>query len=171
MGFVRTLQTKKKDVFDQYILTSITTQLVVQFVKTRKKTNYQSTIETLLNVGIGLYIYHTTKSKKRAKFLTDLNVTISYDKIIDIRKDIAANAIKKSKENDDVFVPLSLVNNESTFFAIDNTDLKIDTVDGKDQLHGTEIAAYQQQLQNQTNVPIFQILCLESHPLCHNINM
>ena len=133
MGFVRTLQTKKKDVFDQYILTSITTQLVVQFVKTRKKTNYQSTIETLLNVGIGLYIYHTTKSKKRAKFLTDLNVTISYDKIIDIRKDIAANAIKKSKENDDVFVPLSLVNNESTFFAIDDIDLKIDAVDDKNQ--------------------------------------
>ena len=64
MGFVRTLQTKKKDVFDQYILTSITTQLVVQFVKTRKKTNYQSTIETLLNVGIGLYIYITPQKAR-----------------------------------------------------------------------------------------------------------
>ena len=40
--------------------------------------------------------------------------------------------------------------------------LKIDTVDGKDQLHGTAIAVYQQQLQNQTKVPIFQVLYLES---------
>ena len=31
------------------------------------------------------------------------------------------------------------------FFAIDNTDMKIDTVDGKNQLHGTAIAVYQQQ--------------------------
>ena len=48
------------------------------------------------------------------------------------------------------------------FFAIDNTDLKIDTVNGNDQLHETAIAVYQQQLQNQKKVPIFQVLCLES---------
>ena len=74
----------------------------------------------------------------------DLNVSISYDKIIDIKKDIPANIIESSKENEGIFVPSSLVNNEPMFFAIDNTDLKIDTVDGNDQLHGTAIAVYQQ---------------------------
>ena len=152
-------------------LTSIIMQLVVQFVKTPKQTNYQSnnkgastynTIETPLNVSIGLYVYHSTRSKKLIKFLLDLNVSISYHKIIDIKKNIAANIIEKSKENDGVFVPSSLVNNEPALFAIDNTDLKIDIVDGKDQLHETAIAVYQQQLQNQTKVPIFQVLCLES---------
>ena len=92
----------------------------------------------------------------------DLNVSISYDKIIDIKKDIPANIIESSKENEGIFVPSSLVNNEPMFFAIDNTDLKIDTVDGNDQLHGTAIAVYQQKLQNQKKVPIFQVLCLES---------
>ena len=33
------------------------------------------------------------------------------------------------------------------YFAIDNADLKIDTPDGKNQLHGTVIMAYQ----NETN--------------------
>ena len=65
-------------------------------------------------------MYHTTRTKKPVKFLTDLNVTISYDKVTDIRKDIATNTIEESKENDGVFLPLSLVNNEPTFFAIDN---------------------------------------------------
>ena len=41
--------------------------------------------------------------------------------------------------------------------------IKFDTVDGKVQLHGTAIAVYQQELQNQTKVPIFQFLYLESH--------
>ena len=58
-------------------LTSIITQLVAQFVKTPKQTNYQSnnegvstynTIETPLNVGVGLYVYHSTKNKKFVKF-------------------------------------------------------------------------------------------------------
>ena len=39
------------------------------------------------------------------------------------------------------------------FFAIDNIDLKVGTPDGKNQLHGTAIAAYQQQSgNNDTNI-------------------
>ena len=74
--------------------------------------------------------------------------------------DIAANVIKKSKERDAVFVPSLLVNNEPTSFVINNTDLKINTADGKDQPQGTAIAVYQQ-LQNQTKVPISQVLFLD----------
>ena len=55
-------------------------------------------------------------------------------------------------------MPSLLVNNEPTFFVINNTDLKIDTVDGKDQPDRTAITVYQQQLQSQTKVPIFQVL-------------
>ena len=108
-----------------------------------------------MNVGVGLYVYHSARSKKLVNFLSDLNVSISYDKVIDIKKDIAANIMEKSKEVDGVFVSSSLVKNWPTCFAIDNTDLKMDTVDGKDQLYGTAIAVYQQLLQNQAKVPIF----------------
>ena len=51
--------------------------------------------------------------------------------------------MENSKENGGVFVPSSLVNNDPRISAIDDADLKIDTVDGKDQLHGTAIAVYQ----------------------------
>ena len=65
-------------------LTSIIRQLEVQFFKTRKQTNYESnnkgastynTIKTPLNVGVGLHVYHSTKSNKIVKFLSDLNVS------------------------------------------------------------------------------------------------
>ena len=66
-------------------LTSILTQLVVQFVKISKQTNYQAnnegasthnTTETPLNFGLGPYLYHSTRSKKLVKFLSDLNISI-----------------------------------------------------------------------------------------------
>ena len=45
--------------------------------------------------------------------------------------------------NNFIFIPPDFQKNRSTFFAIDNIDLKVDTLDGKNQLHGTAIAAYQ----------------------------
>ena len=45
--------------------------------------------------------------------------------------------------NNFIFIPPDFQKNCSTFFAIDNIDLKVDTLDGKNQLHGTAIAAYQ----------------------------
>lgn len=60
-------------------------------------------------------------------------MNVSYDKVTDTKNDIAGNIMEKTKEYDGVFVPLSLVNNESTFFAIDDIDLKIDAVDDKNQ--------------------------------------
>ena len=94
------------------ILTSITMQLVVQFVKTPKQTKYQSN-----NKGASTYNPiepHSTRSRKLVKFLSGLNISRSCDKVIDIKKDIAANIIEKSKEHDCVFVPSSLVKNEPT---------------------------------------------------------
>ena len=43
--------------------------------------------------------------------------------------------------------PFPLSQQEMLYFAIDNADLKIDTPDGKNQLHGAVIMAYQ----NETN--------------------
>ena len=70
-----------------------------------------------MNVGVGLHVYHSTRSNK-----SDLNVSISYDKVFDIMEDIVVNVIEKSKEHDDVFAPSSFVNIEPTFFANANTD-------------------------------------------------
>ena len=84
-----------------------------------------------------------------------------YDKVIDIKKDIAANIFEKSKEHvDGIFLPSPLINNERTFFA--NTDTNVEYSRWKRQLHRTAITVYQQPLKNQTKVFILQVLYLES---------
>ena len=71
-----------------------------------------------------------------------------------MKKDIA-NAIKQQRlATDGVFVPVGFEKDQPTYFAIDNTDLKIDTPDGKNQLHGAAIAAYQQR-KTQTQVKVY----------------
>ena len=60
---------------------AIITQLIMQSVKTYESTNtncntYQR-IETPVSTGVGLYLYHATKSKKLIKFFFDLNIGIN----------------------------------------------------------------------------------------------
>ena len=52
------------------------------------------------------------------------------------------------QENNDIFIPPDVQKNLQVFLAIDNIDFKVDTPDGKNQLHGTAIAAYQQKISN-----------------------
>ena len=70
-------------------------------------------------------MYHFTRSKKLVKCLSDLNVSISYDKVVDVRKDIALNIIEKSKGHDGVFVTSSFVNIEPRLTAIDNNQYPV----------------------------------------------
>ena len=58
-----------------------------------------SKIETPLNVGLGLYVYHITRSKKLINVLSDLNVGINYHKIINIKKSIVDVVLAKRTEN------------------------------------------------------------------------
>ena len=90
-----------------------------------------SRIETPLNMGIGLYLPQTTRSKKLIDMFDSLNLCTSYDKVLDIKKDVANAILEKSGENNGVFIPSSLIKNSRPFFAIDNTDIKIDTPTGK----------------------------------------
>ena len=74
-----------------------TSQFVSQNIKTARQTNYhlqkgqpmREALKTPLNVGIGLYIYHATLSKKLVNFLSDLNISTNYKKVINIKKDVA----------------------------------------------------------------------------------
>ena len=43
-----------------------------------------------------------------------------------------------------VFIPTGFVPGKITFFAIVNGDVKIDTPDGKNQIHGTVTGAYKE---------------------------
>ena len=131
---------------------AVITQMIMLSVKTPRPASCESTnancntyqrIKTPLSVGVGLYLYHATRSKKRIKFFSDFNIGINYYKVIGINQDISNSIIEKCKENNVVFLRSTLSKNRPVFFAIDNTDLRIDTFDGRNQLHGTAIAVYQ----------------------------
>ena len=78
--------------------------------------------------------------------LSDFNISISYNKVLKIKKDIASTRREKIQENN-VYFPFPLSQQEMLYFAIDNADFKKDTPDGKNHLHGTVIIGYQ----NETN--------------------
>ena len=131
------------------VLVGKVTQLVYQYVKTNRQVNYDqqdknyNKIETPLSIGTSLFLYRNTRSKKLVDFISDLNIGVNYDKVISIKKDIASSIPKQNDKNNCAFIPTGFVPGKTTFFAIDNGDVKIDTPDGK-QLHGTVVAAYQE---------------------------
>ena len=91
-----------------------------------------------------MYRYHATRSKKLVNFLSDLNISINYRKVIIIKKDVAQPVLKQKEEYNGVFIPSNLKRDETVFFAIDNFALAIDTPDGKKQLYGTGAVVYQE---------------------------
>ena len=99
-------------------------------------------IKTPLSIGIDLYSHQHTRSKKLINVLLDLNISASYKQVIPLKKDVAKYIEMKWQENNGVFIPLDFQQNHPMFFAIGNIDLKVGTPDGKNQLHGTAIAAY-----------------------------
>ena len=97
------------------------------------------TVETLLNVGTGIYIHQKTRCKELIDILSDLNIFIDYDKLLNIKSQLADTVLTEVNNNDGVFIPKSISKDLPIYFAIDNTDLKIDTPEGQSQLHGTGI--------------------------------
>ena len=134
-------------------LLKTSTQFISQNVKTYHQSRNHlekgskgiySKIETPLNVGVGLHFYNLTRSKKLVNFLSDLNIGVNYQKVLEIKENLTKSVLQKKEQNNGVFVPTSVKKNHPIYFAIDNVDLKIDTCDGKRQLHGTGTAVYQQ---------------------------
>ena len=132
------------------VLVGKVTQLVSQNMKTNRQVNYDqqnksyNKMETPLSIGTSLFLYHNTRSLKLVDFISDLNIGVNYDKVIYIKRDIVSPIQEQLYKNNDVFIPTGFVPGKTTFFAIENGDVKIDTPDRKKQLHGTVIAAYQE---------------------------
>ena len=108
----------KKDTHEIERVLKITSQFISQNVKTNRQTNYHlqnqsqnfsSTIETPLNVGTGIAFYHSTRSKKLVNFLSDLNVSANYKKVIDMKSDIAQSVLQRCIKLDGIFIPRNIV--------------------------------------------------------------
>ena len=111
-------------------VTSIVTQKIYQSFKVRRQVNYEpktetstvitSNIETPLNVGLGLGldVHQKTRSKNLRNFLPDLNLSVNYDKVCNIKCNLAKSVIERSKENPGVYIPSSILEGNPVFLII-----------------------------------------------------
>lgn len=129
-------------------------QVVMQAVKTKRQVQYSSkensnrssysTKETPLSVGLGLFLHQKTRSKDIIEMLSSLNLSCSYEKVLTIKESIAEEIIEQMNNNNGIYIPNTISPNKPLYFAIDNTDVQVDTPDGRGQLHGTAQVIYQQ---------------------------
>ena len=93
--------------------------------------------ETPFAVGLGLHVHKETRSKKIINCLSDLGLSIDYDRVMKIETEIANCVTDIINENDGVYVPHTILKDKAIYFAIDNTDFHNDTPDGTGEFHGT----------------------------------
>ena len=133
---------------------SVACQFIIQLTKTSRHVSYKPqenatrhceiscTVGTPLNVGSGIYIHEETRCRELIDILSDLNISIDYDKLLNVESQLANSILAEINNNDGVFIPKSISKDLPIYFAIENTDLKIDTPDGRNQLHETAITVY-----------------------------
>ena len=133
---------------------SVISQVLMQAVKTKRQVQYNpkdgsdgstyNTKETPLSVGLGLFLHQRTRSKEIVDMLSTLNLSCTYKKVLSIKESIVKEVTEQMENNNSVYVPSSISPNNRLYFAIDNTDVQVDTPDGRGQLHGTAQVIYQQ---------------------------
>ena len=117
-------------------------QYISQSTKSSRHANYKLqenvtrnreisyTVETPLNVGTDIYIHQKTRCRELIYFLSDLNIFIDCDKLLNIKSQLADSVLTEIYNNNCVFIRKSVSKDLPIYFPIDNTDLKIDTPSG-----------------------------------------
>ena len=67
-----------------------------------------------------------------------------YNKVACIKQGLVESMRKKVQDNSGMFIPSCITPFKNVFFAVDNTDLEIDTPDDQGQLHGTAMTMFQE---------------------------
>ena len=142
---------------------SVAAQVLKQSFKTTRQSSYSghsfhNTIETPLNVGIGLSIHHTTRSKGIVDQLYNLQLSISYEKVLRFITALANSVADKTVGNNGVYIPTGIDPSKQVYFAIDYTDISSKSRHG--DFHGTATVVYQpdQQLNHSVELDRDQVL-------------
>ena len=94
------------------------------------------------------YIIQSTETSRQVNYKPQENVTRNREISYTVETPMNVNKLITKLIITTVylfqFIPIYSISKDlPVYFAIDNTDLKIDTTGGRNQLHGTRIAAYQ----------------------------
>lgn len=127
-------------------------QMIIQAHKTKRQTAHQpkccentfrSRTETPLTLGLSLYFYHLTRSKKHIDILSSVGVGVTYHQTTDRVNKIAAAVQENMKSNEGIYIPTGLKKGIVIRAAIDNIDAHVDTTDGKNSFHALASAVFQ----------------------------
>ena len=116
------------------------TQIVAQAVNRKRQMSYKpaknstkdfyQTKETPVTVGLGLCIHKKTRSKEIVEILSNLNLSIDYDTVLEIETNIANVVSENMKGNNGTYIPPTIRKGSPVYFAVDNIDFRNDTPDG-----------------------------------------
>ena len=138
-------------------------QMIIQAHKTKQQIAHQpkcsdntfrSRTETPLTLGLSLYFYHFTRSKKHIDVLSSAGVGVTYHQATDRVNQIAAAVQENMKSNEGIYIPTGLQKGRVIRAAIDNIDAQVDTTDGKNSFHALASAVFQTKLgKDEVNQP------------------
>lgn len=138
---------KRKDVESRAL--NMAQILMYQSLSNRQSRNKTSSAvrhsrEFPLQVANGIMVHNLTRSQILVDLFHKNGCSINYFSVMKIETQIANAVIRKMDENNGVFLPENINNNERVWFAADNIDFQEKTPDGKGTLHGTVITVYQE---------------------------
>ena len=96
-----------------------------------------------MNVGLGLLLHQSTRSKGLIDHLSELSLCSSYEKVLRIQTAMEESVAQRITENDGVYIPPLISPDPPVYLAIDNIHFKNNTRDGKGEFHGTSSIVYQ----------------------------
>ena len=151
------------------LIQSIKTKRQMQYSKASSTGFYQNK-QTPFNVGLGLYIHEKTRSKELIDSLSQLNLCINYQKILRIETSIGNAVCDRIVEKNGIYVPPSVQIGHLLYFAVDNTDFRNNTCDGKNEFRGI-IATVHQPCNNNSETPMLKINPHEKNRSLRNISL
>ena len=114
-----------------------------QFTYETKQVAFKHRTETPLTVSLALDVHKNTRSKALVETLSKLDLTVPYNKVMEIETAVANVVLERMKSTGGIYQPPWLVNDMFVWFALDNIDFLESTPCGMNTLHGTATAVYQ----------------------------
>ena len=108
----------------------------MQSFKTKRQVQYQTadgskrgmsqTNETPLSIGLRLYVHQKTKSNELIETPFNMNLSVNSQKVLNIKTNVETSVKEKAaKQQGGIYIPSVISPNKPVYFAIVNSDLKV----------------------------------------------
>ena len=135
---------KDQDSVESQSSLTISQAILFNYKKKLSKTTsrHSKKFEPPLPLYIGLKVHTQTRSKKLISELYQLGLSVSYDRILELEKQIASSICEHTNEIG-LVSPSQLSHDLFTVGALDNLDHNPSSTTAKDSFHGTGISLFQ----------------------------